>query len=213
MIRLLVVDDHPVVRDGLRALMSTVDGIEVVAVAEDGAQALRAVREHAVDVVLMDIAMPVMDGVEATRRLTGEPSPPTVVMLTMADDDLSLLAAVRAGARGYLLKHSGQEDVIAAVRAAARGQAVFGQGAADALITLLHAPPAAAPPPFPQLTQREREVLDLLAKGLGNQAIARRLHLSPKTVANTVSAILPKLPARDRAEAVERARTAGLGLP
>ncbi|GAA1020246.1 DNA-binding response regulator [Acrocarpospora pleiomorpha] len=213
MIRLLVADDHPVVRDGLRALMSTVEGIEVVAVAGDGVQALRAVREQPVDVVLMDIAMPVMDGIEATRRLTREPSPPTVIMLTMSDDDLSLLAAVRAGARGYLLKNSGQDDVIAAVRAAARGQAVFGPGTAESLIALLHAPPRTAAPPFPQLTHREREVLDLLARGLGNQAIAQQLHLSPKTVANTISAILPRIGAHDRAHAIESARSAGLGLP
>jgi DNA-binding NarL/FixJ family response regulator len=200
-IRLLITDDHPLVRDGLRALMSTVDGVEVVAVAEDGARALSAAREHSPDVVLMDIAMPVMDGIEATRRLTAEPSPPFVIMLTMSDDDLSLLAAVRAGARGYLLKDAGQDDVVAAVRAAARGQAVFGAGAAEAVIGLLHAPPRTAPRPFPQLTDREYEILELIAEGLGNQAIAARLQVSPKTVANTVSAILTKLGVPDRAAA------------
>ncbi|MBB2743698.1 UNVERIFIED_ORG: DNA-binding NarL/FixJ family response regulator [Microbispora rosea subsp. rosea] len=209
-IRLLVVDDHPVVRDGLGALMSTVEGIEVVAVAEDGLRALAAVREHSPDVVLMDIAMPNMDGIEATRRLSAGPRPPSVVMLTMSDDDLSLLAAVRAGARGYLLKNAAQEDVVAAVRAAARGQAVFGTGAAESVIKLLHAPPRVSPRPFPALTDREYEILGLVASGLGNQAIAARLGLSAKTVANTVSGVLVKLGVRDRAEAVAAARAAGL---
>ncbi|WP_223167445.1 response regulator [Nonomuraea sp. SYSU D8015] len=205
-IRLLIADDHPLVRDGLRALMSTVDGVEVVAVAEDGARALVAAREHTPDVVLMDIAMPVMDGIEATRRLSAEPSAPFVVMLTMSDDDLSLLAAVRAGARGYLLKDASQEDVVAAVRAAARGQAVFGAGAAEAVIGLLHAPPRTSPRPFPELTEREYEMLGLISEGLGNHAIAARLGVSPKTVANTVSAILAKLGLPDRAAAVAAAR-------
>ncbi|WP_432923810.1 response regulator [Microbispora sp. CA-135349] len=209
-IRLLVVDDHPVVRDGLGALMSTVEGIEVVAVAEDGLRALAAVREHSPDVVLMDIAMPGMDGIEATRRLSAGPRPPSVIMLTMSDDDLSLLAAVRAGARGYLLKNAAQDDVIAAVRAAARGQAVFGTGAAEAVIKLLHAPPRVSPRPFPALTDREYEILELVALGLGNQAIGARLGVSPKTVANTVSGVLVKLGVRDRAEAVAAARSAGL---
>ncbi len=152
------------------ALMTTVEGIEVVAVAEDGLRALAAVREHSPDVVLMDIAMPNMDGIEATRRLSAGPRPPSVVMLTMSDDDLSLLAAVRAGARGYLLKNAAQEDVVAAVRAAARGQAVFGTGAAESVIKLLHAPPGVSPRPFPALTGREYEILGLVASGLGNQA-------------------------------------------
>lgn len=210
MIRLLVVDDHPVVRDGLGALMSTVEGIEVVAVAEDGRRALAAVHEHSPDVVLMDIAMPEMDGIEATRRLSAGPRPPSVIMLTMSDDDLSLLAAVRAGARGYLLKTAAQDDVVAAVRAAARGQAVFGTGAAEAVIKLLHAPPRVSERPFPTLTEREYEILELVARGLGNQAIAARLGVSPKTVANAVSGVLVKLGVRDRAEAVAAARSAGL---
>jgi DNA-binding NarL/FixJ family response regulator len=210
-IRLLIADDHPLIRDGLRALMSTVDGVEVVAVAEDGARALTAAREHSPDVVLMDIAMPVMDGIEATRRLAAEPSSPVVVMLTMSDDDLSLLAAVRAGARGYLLKDAAQDDVVAAVRAAARGQAVFGAGAAEAVINLLHAPPRTSDRPFSQLTDREYEMLELITAGLGNQAIAARLHVSPKTVANTVSAILTKLGVPNRAAAAAVARQAFLG--
>lgn len=210
LIRLLVVDDHPVVRDGLRALMSTVAGVEVVAVAGDGLQALAAAAEHAPDVVLMDIAMPNMDGIEATRRLSARPRPPAVIMLTMSDDDLSLLAAVRAGARGYLLKNSAQDDVVAAVRAAARGQAVFGTGAAEAVIKLLHTPPRVAARPFPELTDREYEILELVARGLGNQAIAARLHVSPKTVANVVSGVLVKLGVRDRSGAIAAAREAGL---
>ncbi|WP_067173194.1 response regulator [Microtetraspora niveoalba] len=210
-IRVMVVDDHPLFRDGLRAMLSTVPGLVVAAVAEDGAKALAAAREHSPDVVLMDIVMPVMDGIEATRRLTAQPGSPVVIMLTMSDDDLSMLAAIRAGARGYLLKTATQDDVVSAVRGAVLGQAVFGPGAAEAVIALLHAPPRTSSRPFPHLTEREYEILDLVARGLGNQAVAARLQLSPKTIANAVSAILVKLAVRDRAGAIAAAREAGLG--
>ncbi|MCC5579776.1 MULTISPECIES: response regulator [Microtetraspora] len=210
-IRVMVVDDHPLFRDGLRAMLSTVAGLDVVAVAEDGAKALTSAREHTPDVVLMDISMPVMDGIEATRRLSAQPAAPMVIMLTMSDDDLSMLAAIRSGARGYLLKTATQDDVVNAVRGAALGQAVFGPGAAEAVIALLHAPPRTSERAFPQLTEREYEILELVARGLGNQAVAARLQVSPKTVANTVSGILVKLAVPDRAGAIAAARDAGLG--
>lgn len=210
-LRVVVVDDHAVVRDGLRALLATDPGIDVVGVAADGAEAISVVRDTRPQVVLMDLTMPRMDGIEATRRLAAAENPPAVLVLTMSDGDAALLAAIRAGARGYLLKNTEGSQVIAAIRAVAAGQAVFGTGVAPAVLTLLHAPPAEQPYPFPELTHREREILALLADGLGNQTIGRLLGISPKTVANGVSAVLVKVGVPDRAAAAARARSAGLG--
>jgi DNA-binding NarL/FixJ family response regulator len=210
-LRVLIADDHAVVRDGLRALLATEPDIAVVGTAADGAEALHVAAETRPQVVVMDLAMPGMDGVEATRRLSSAVHPPAVLVLTMSAGDSALLAAVRAGARGYLLKDSEGQQVIAAVRAVAAGQVVFGRGVAPAVLALLHAPPAQQPYPFPALTQREREVLGLLASGHGNQSIARRLGISPKTVANGVSAVLAKLGVPDRAAAVDLVRAAGVG--
>lgn len=204
--KVLVVDDHAVVRDGLGALLEDVPEIEVVGFAEDGSRALVVARQTRADVVLMDLTMPVMDGVEATRRLANGADQPAVLVLTMSDDDASLLAAMRAGARGYLLKDARGEEVVAAIRAVARGEAVFGSRVAPAVLALLSNPPTQAGGPFPQLSQREREVLALVGRGLGNQAIGVQLGISTKTVANIVSLLLTKLPARDRAEAVGMAR-------
>ena len=209
--KVVVVDDHAVVREGLGALLEDVPDIDVVGVAEDGSRALVTTRQTRPDVVLMDLTMPVMDGVEATRRLTnGGGDHPAVLVLTMSDDDASLLAAVRAGARGYLLKDARGEEVVAGIRAVARGEAVFGSKVAPAVLGLLQRPPAHGAAPFPQLSHREREVLALVGRGLGNQAIGVQLGISTKTVANTVSSLLTKLPARDRAEAMGMARTEGL---
>lgn len=210
-LRVVVVDDHAVVRDGLCALLGTDPGLEVVGVAADGVESLRVVRETRPQVVLMDLAMPRMDGIEATRRLTAADPAPAVLVLTMSDGDAALLAAIRAGARGYLLKDSEGSQVVAAIRAVAAGQAVFGPGVAPSVLALLHAPPAEQPYPFPALTSREREVLALLADGLGNQAIGRQLGVSPKTVANAVSAVVVKLGVPDRVAAADRARSAGIG--
>lgn len=208
--RILVVDDHAVVRDGLCALLEDVPDVDVVGVAEDGSRALVVARETGPDVVLMDLAMPVMDGAEATRRLVnGGTGSPAVLVLTMSDDDASLLAAIRAGARGYLLKDSRGDEVVAGIRAVARGEAVFGRRVAPQVLRLLQSPTPETEP-FPQLSAREREVLALVARGLGNQAIGVQLGISTKTVANAVSNLLVKLPARDRAEAVAMARTQGL---
>jgi DNA-binding NarL/FixJ family response regulator len=160
----------------------------------------------------MDLGMPRMDGVEATRRILAMQPTPAVIVLTMSDDDDALLAAVRAGARGYLLKDADGEEVVAAIRAVTNGQAVFGPGIASSVLAMLHAPPVQRDPPFKQLTDRERQILNLVAAGWGNQTIARHLQVSSKTVANAVSAILVKLGCPDRAHAAEQARTAGLGV-
>jgi DNA-binding NarL/FixJ family response regulator len=212
-IRVLIVDDHPVVRSGLLALLTEASGFEPAGEAQDGIAALAAIRQTRPDVVLMDLAMPNMSGVEATRRITAGPETArvAVLVLTMSDDDASLAAAVRAGARGYLLKDASADEVLAAVRAVARGEVVFGRGVAPAVLDLLRAPARAPAPVLPELTDREREILGLVGMGLGNQAIARRLRISAKTVANTVSNILVKLGAADRADAVAVARQQGLG--
>lgn len=211
-IRVMVVDDHAVVRDGLRALLATRADIDVVGVAADGVQAIHDVREVQPDVVLMDLGMPRMDGVEATRRISAQQPAPIVIVLTMSDDDTSVLAAVRAGARGYLLKDADGDEVVAAIHAVTGGQAVFGPGVAGTVLGLLHNPPARQDPPFKELSNRERQVLDLVADGLGNQAISRRLGVSTKTVANIVSTLLVKLEVPDRAHAAAKARAAGLGV-
>ncbi|MEV5410308.1 response regulator transcription factor [Thermopolyspora sp. NPDC052614] len=208
---MLIVDDHPVVRNGLAALLGTVEGYEVVGEAADGAEALAVAAERRPDVVLMDLAMPRVDGIEATRRLTAQRPGVAVLVLTMSDDDASVLAAMRAGARGYLLKDATQQEMLAAVRSAAQGQLVFGTSIAPAVTSLLMPRDRPDEEPFPQLTPRERSILALVAEGLGNQAIARRLAVRPKTVANAVSAILVKIHARDRAAAIAAAREAGLG--
>jgi DNA-binding NarL/FixJ family response regulator len=210
-IKVMVVDDHAVVRDGLRALLATRTDIDVVGVAADGVQAIHVARECQPQVVLMDLGMPRMGGVEATRRITALQPAPIVIALTMSDEDTSVIAAVRAGARGYLLKDADGDEVVAAIHAVTGGQAVFGHGVASIVLGLLNTPPARQQPPFPELSNREREILSLVASGLGNQAIARRLAVSTKTVANTVSTVLVKLGVPDRAHAAAAARTAGLG--
>lgn len=211
--RVVIVDDHAVVREGLRMLLATRSEIDVVGIAADGVQALEVARDSSPEVVLMDLNMPKMDGVEATRRLVAMTPTIRVIALTMSEDDTSLLAAVRAGVRGYLLKDSDGDDVVAAIHAVTSGQVVFGFGIAANVLGLLQNPPALEAPPFPELSHREREILGLLAEGLGNQAIGKRLAVSPKTVANAVSTILVKLGVPDRAHAATKARAAGLGEP
>jgi len=212
-IRVVVVDDHQIVRDGLVALLGALDGLEVVGTAADGKDALHVVTETTPDVVIMDIQMPELDGIEATRFITGRQPAPRVVMLTMNEDDDTVLSAIRAGASGYLLKGSSATEVQNAVRAAAAGGMVFGAALADRVATYFASarPGAQAEEPFPDLSDRERTVLDLLAAGKTNDAIARELFVSGKTVRNTVSSIYSKLHAAGRGEAIVKAREAGYG--
>ncbi len=209
-IRLVLADDHPVVRAGLSALLGSLPDIEVVAVAADGHAAVKEVVLHRPDVVIVDLQMPGQDGFAATREIRRVAPDAAVLVLTMSDDDESVFAAMRAGARGYLVKGAEQEEIGRAVRAVASGEAIFGPGVAQRVLRFFAAPPVVVDP-FPQLTGREREILDLLASGLANAAIAVRLGLSPKTVANHLSSIFTKLQVGDRAQAVVRAREAGLG--
>jgi NarL family two-component system response regulator LiaR len=196
-IRVLLVDDHPVVRQGLRALLSIQDGIEVVGEAGDGEAAVAAADRLSPDVVLMDVVMPTMDGVEALRRI-GERRPQTrVVMLTSYADERQAMEAVDAGATGFLLKDASPRDVAAAIRAAHRGEAVLHPSVAAKLLAERRRPPAA----HADLTARELEVLRLIARGLQNKQIAAQLHLSEKTVKTHVSAILRKLGVADRTQA------------
>jgi len=196
-VRVLLVDDHPVVRQGLRALLSTQDGIEVVGEADDGEAAVAAAERLSPDVVLMDVVMPGMDGVEALRRI-GERRPQTrVVMLTSYADERRAMEAVDAGASGFLLKDASPRDVAAAIRAAHRGEAVLHPSVAAKLLAERRRPPAA----HTDLTARELEVLRLIARGLQNKQIAAQLHVSEKTVKTHVSAILRKLAVADRTQA------------
>ena len=207
--RVMVVDDHPVFRDGLSVLLASVPGVVVVAEASTGVEAVTGAEEHRPDVILMDINMPDMNGVEATRRILNRNPDVAILMLTMFDDDASVSAAVRAGARGYLLKGSDQEQIRRALEAVAGGEAIFGPAIAKRLMG--HFDPAARSGAFPELTQPAREVLELIAEGLTNDQIAARLVISPKTARNHVSNIFSKLEVADRVQAVLRAREAGLG--
>ena len=215
MIRILIVDDHPLMREGLRALVASVPEIEVVAEAADGAAARREAQLAAPDVVVMDLHMPGGNGVEATRAILAAVPSTRVLVLTMFEDDDSVFAAMRAGASGYLVKGAQQDEILRAIRSVAAGEAIFGPSVARRIIAFFAAgggparDPAAVP--FPDLTNREREVLDRIAAGRGNATIARELVISPKTVSNHITAIFAKLQVADRAEAIVRARDAGLG--
>ncbi|MFI5954339.1 response regulator [Cryptosporangium sp. NPDC051539] len=209
-IRVAVADDHPLYRAGLRGMIEDCAGLEFAGEADDGAAAVELCRNVRPDVLLMDLRMPGMTGVEATRLITGETPGVGVLVLTMVEDDTSLLATLRAGARGYLLKGAAPDEILTAVRAAASGQVLFGAGIAERITDLLTMD-RAKPHPFPDLSSRERDVLELLAQGRPNHDIARRLGLSEKTVRNNVSMIFAKLRVADRAAAIVRARDAGLG--
>jgi DNA-binding NarL/FixJ family response regulator len=209
-IRVLLADDHPLVRQGLRAVFGTVDDIDVVGESGDGRDVVRRTVELSPDVVLMDLQMPGLHGIEATAEILVRRPATTVLVLTMFSDDDTVFAAVRAGAIGYLVKGADGQDIIAAVRAAAAGQPVFGAAFAGRLRGWFANPPP-RDRPFPELTSRELEILDHLAAGRSNTEIGGLLHLSAKTVANNVSAILHKLQISHRTQAVVRAREAGLG--
>jgi DNA-binding NarL/FixJ family response regulator len=209
-IRVVLADDHPVVRAGLEALLTSLPGIEVVGVASTGREAVREVITTRPEVAVLDLQMPDLDGFAATRELARSAPEVAVLVLTMFEDDDSVFAAMRAGARGYLVKGAEQEEIARAIRAVAAGEAIFGPGVARRVLTFFSAPPPAAEP-FPDLTTWERQILDLIAAGLSNPAIAERLSLASKTVANNVSTIFTKLGIADRATAIIQARNAGLG--
>ena len=208
-VRVIIADDHPLFREGLRALIADSAGTEVAGVAADGAAAVALALSERPDVVLMDLRMPGTSGVEATVIVSAELPETAVLMLTMLEDDTSLVAALRAGARGYLLKGAAPQEILRAIRAVAAGQAIF-DGELAGRLTSIVAARGQRPNPFPQLSVRELEVLQLIAAGHANPAIADRLGLSDKTVRNNVSAILMKLRAPDRAAAIILARDAGL---
>jgi DNA-binding NarL/FixJ family response regulator len=207
--RVVIVDDHPVVRGGLVALLDTLPGIEVAGQAGDGEAAVREVALLRPEVVVMDLRMPGLGGVEATRRITTDYPGVAVLVLTMFDEDALIGDALAAGARGYLLKGADQEEIERAIRTVASGDVIFSGGVAARVMRQLSNSTSARE--LPQLTAREREVVDLIAAGLSNQAIAERLGLAPKTVGNHVSAIFLKLGVSTRAEAIVLARDAGLG--
>ncbi len=211
-VRVLVVDDHQLFREGVRALLDSLDGIEVVGEAASGSEALALAERALPDVVLMDVQMPDMTGLEATRRLLAAHPSVGVVIVTMFDDDETVFAAMRAGARGYVLKGAGQADLARAIEAVARGEAIYGPAVAGRILQFFRASRTDLPvDAFPDLTDREREVLDQIAAGKGNAAIARRLGITEKTVKNHVSNIYSKLHVADRAQAMLRARDAGYG--
>jgi DNA-binding NarL/FixJ family response regulator len=208
--RVLVADDHPAFRRGLQLMLDGTDGVQLVGTAETGLRAVALAEELGPDVVLMDLRMPDLDGIEATRRITRRSPGTAVVVLTMFEDDDSVFAAMRAGARGYLLKGAEQDEIALAIRAAAAGQAVFGREVAARVIDHFSRGGGSTAAAFPSLTEREREVLELVAAGKGNATIAHELVISLKTVRNHVSNILTKLQVSDRASAIVRAREAGL---
>jgi DNA-binding NarL/FixJ family response regulator len=211
-VRVLIADDHPLFREGMRGRLDRVADVAVVGEAASGDEAVELAHKLEPDVILMDIKMPGLNGIEATREIQQASPQIGVLVLTMFEDDDSVFAAMRAGAKGYLLKDSGGEGVVHAIRAVASGEAVFGPGVAERIMGFFAAPRAAAPQrAFPELTEREEEVLSLVAQGKANREIARQLFVSLKTVRNHVSNILLKLQVADRAQAVIRARDAGMG--
>lgn len=211
MIRVLIADDHPLFRFGISALLTTLPDVELVGEATTGDEAIHLAETLEPDVILMDVQMPGINGVEATRRILQAHPRISILVVTMFDDDASVFTAMRAGARGYLLKDAEKSTIVRAIRAVSQGEAIFSPSIATRLIDFFAAAPAVPREVFPALTEREREILGLIAQGHSNTTIARELALSAKTVANYVSAIFNKLQVADRSEAIVRARDGGLG--
>jgi DNA-binding NarL/FixJ family response regulator len=217
-IRILIADDHPVFRFGLRSLLNAMPDTEVVGEVTAGDEVIALANTLRPDVILMDINMPGMNGIEATRLIREANLDIHILIVTMLEDD-SVFAAMRAGAHGYVIKGAEPAEVLRAIRSVADGEAIFSPGIAERLMHYFATPPAVlsgsagwdGAPVFPDLTEREREVLGLIAQGLTNSAIAERLVLSPKTVRNYITEIFSKLQVADRAQAIVRARNAGLG--
>jgi DNA-binding NarL/FixJ family response regulator len=212
-IKVLIADDHPAFRRGVHLMLADVESVGVVGEAETGQQAVDLSAEVEPDVVLMDLRMPDLDGIEATRRIGRAEHAPAVVVLTMFEDDDSVFAAMRAGARGYLLKGADQDEIVRAIRAAAAGEAIFGPEIAARVIGHFTSGSGSTSSAFPSLTDREREVLEMVAAGKGNATIARELVISLKTVRNHVSNVFTKLQVSDRSAAIVKAREGGLGGP
>ncbi len=204
--RVAVVDDHPIFRDGLATLVDSTPDFDLVGAVADGPEIVALVAEQPVDVVLMDLSLPTMSGVDATARITSRSPAPAVLVVTMVDDDDTVVAALRAGARGYVLKGAPGDEIVAAVRTVAAGGAVFGAGVAGQVLALTGESRKPAAADDDDLTERERQVLELVAEGMSNAQIARRLDLSLKTVQNYVSRILDKLQVSDRTQAALKAR-------
>lgn len=211
-LRVLVADDHPFFRDGLRSLLASSPDMELVGEASTGEEVVPLAAELQPDVILMDVQMPGMDGIEATRRIAQDNPHVYILVVTMFEDDGTVFRAMRAGARGYLLKGANYAEMLRAIKAVGNGEAIFSPGIATRLTNFFaDIRPASSPQVFPELSDREREILDLIAQGHKNPEIAKRLYLSPKTVRNHVSNIISKLQVADRTQAIIRAREAGLG--
>jgi DNA-binding NarL/FixJ family response regulator len=211
-LRILVADDHPLFRKGMRAVLSAVPDFEVTGEATTGEEAVAQAATLQPDVVLMDLQMPGGNGITATREIVHTSPHIRVLVVTLFEDDDSVFLALRAGARGYVLKDADEDEIVRAIRAVGRGEAIFSPAVASRVLAYFAAPQPAAPPRvFPTLTDREREILGLIAQGQSNAAIATQLALTTKTVANYVSNIFAKLQVADRAQAIIRAREAGLG--
>jgi len=212
-IRLLLADDSAAFREGFAMLVQSLPDIELVAQVATGEEAVRACTAIQPDIAVMDLSMPGIGGIEATRRITERTPHVRVLVLSMLEDDASLFAAMRAGASGYVVKGAGQAEIVRAVSAVAGGEVIFGPAVARRVVAYLSRDSGRPSPAFPELTPRETQVLEQLARGDSNRTIANRLSISEKTVRNQVSLILTKLQAADRAEAIARARDAGLGTP
>ncbi len=210
-LRILIVDDHPLFRHGIREFLNLTPDIQVVGEAMSGEEAISQAETLQPDVILMDVNMPGVNGIEATRRILHDSPHIRILVVTMFEDDGTVFAAMRAGARGYILKDAEKENILRAINAVGNGEAIFSPTIATRLIDFFSTQASTLPKEiFPSLTEREREILQLIARGQSNAAIVRELSLSPKTVYNYVSNILSKLQVADRAQAIIRAREAGL---